>query len=151
VLQGAGFLFFAFAGYARIATLGEEVIDPRRTIPRAIPLALAIALVVYAAVALSVLAGAGADRIADSAAPLAVALQACARSSLVPVVRAGAAIASLGVLLSLIAGVSRTMFAMAANRDLPAALATVHARYRVPHRAVLAVGAIVAAVTAVAD
>src|SRR5882757_7342644 len=51
VLQAAGLLFFAFAGYARIATLGEEVRDPARTIPRAIPIALGIALLVYAAVA----------------------------------------------------------------------------------------------------
>uniref|UniRef100_UPI000E6A47E6 APC family permease n=1 Tax=Streptomyces scabiei TaxID=1930 RepID=UPI000E6A47E6 len=55
VLEAAGLLFFAFAGYARIATLGEEVRDPARTIPRAIPLALGIALVVYAAVAVAVL------------------------------------------------------------------------------------------------
>lgn len=44
MLQAAGLLFFAFAGYARIATLGEEVRDPARTIPRAIPLALGITL-----------------------------------------------------------------------------------------------------------
>jgi APA family basic amino acid/polyamine antiporter len=48
LLQAAGLLFFAFAGYARIATLGEEVKDPARTIPRAIPLALGIVVVVYA-------------------------------------------------------------------------------------------------------
>ncbi|WP_159062254.1 APC family permease, partial [Streptomyces caniscabiei] len=56
VLQAAGLLFFAFAGYARIATLGEEVRDPARTIPRAIPVALGIALVVYTAVAVAALA-----------------------------------------------------------------------------------------------
>ena len=55
VLQAAGLLFFAFAGYARIATLGEEVRDPARTIPRAIPIALGITLVVYAVVAIAVL------------------------------------------------------------------------------------------------
>ena len=55
VLQAAGFLFFAFAGYARLATLGEEVVDPARTIPRAIPMALGITLLVYAAVAVSAL------------------------------------------------------------------------------------------------
>ena len=33
ILQAAGLLFFAFAGYARIATLGEEVVEPKRTIP----------------------------------------------------------------------------------------------------------------------
>ena len=151
VLQSAGFLFFAFAGYARIATLGEEVIDPRRTIPRAIPIALGITLIVYAAVAVSALAGAGAAAIAVAAAPLAAAVEVGRLAWLSPAVRVGAAVASLGVLLSLIVGVSRTTFAMAANRDLPAFLAAVHPRYRIPHRAELAVGLIVAGIAAVAD
>src|SRR4030095_10473337 len=68
-----------------------------------------------------------------------------------PAVRIGAAVASLGVLLSLIAGVSRTLFAMSAQRDLPTWLAAVHPRYRPPHRAQLTVGAIVACVTALSD
>jgi APA family basic amino acid/polyamine antiporter len=68
ILQAAGLLFFAFAGYARIATLGEEVVEPQRTIPRAIPLALGIVLAVYAAVAVTVLAVLGADRLAAAAA-----------------------------------------------------------------------------------
>ena len=59
ILQSAGLLFFAFAGYARIATLGEEVRDPERTIPRAIPLALGITVVVYAAVGTAALSAAG--------------------------------------------------------------------------------------------
>jgi basic amino acid/polyamine antiporter, APA family len=67
------------------------------------------------------------------------------------VVRLGAAVASLGVLLSLQAGLSRTGFAMAANRDLPAALAAVHPRYRVPHRAELAVAGLVAAALLAVD
>jgi basic amino acid/polyamine antiporter, APA family len=151
VLQSAGFLFFAFAGYARLATLGEEVIEPERTIPRAIPIALGITLLVYALVAVSALAGAGAPAIAAARAPLAAAIEAGRMAWLSPAVRVGAAVASLGVLLSLIVGVSRTAFAMARNRDLPAFLAAVHPRYRVPHRAELAVGAIVASVTAVGD
>jgi basic amino acid/polyamine antiporter, APA family len=151
VMRSAGFLFFAFAGYARLATLGEEVIDPRRTIPRAIPIALSITLVVYSAVALGVLAAVGAPAIASSIAPLATAVEAGRFAWLSPVVRVGATIASLGVLLSLIVGVSRTTFAMASKGDLPKALAAVHPRYRVPHRAELAVGAIVAIVTALVD
>ncbi len=70
VLEAAGLLFFAFAGYARIATLGEEVRDPTRTIPRAIPVALGIALAVYASVAVAVLAALGPQRLAASTAPL---------------------------------------------------------------------------------
>ena len=68
-----------------------------------------------------------------------------------PVVRVGAAVASLGVLLSLLAGVSRTTFAMAAERDLPRVLDAVHARRRIPHRAELAVAVVVVAIVAVAD
>ena len=96
VLQAAGFLFFAFAGYARIATLGEEVVDPQRVIPRAIPLALAITLVVYATVAVSALAGAESSAIATSAAPLATAVEQGRLAWLSPAVRIGATVASLG-------------------------------------------------------
>jgi len=151
VLQSAGFLFFAFAGYARVATLGEEVVDPARVIPKAIPLALGMTLVVYATVAVSALAGAGADAIGSSPAPLATAVQQGALARLAPAVRIGATVASLGVLMSLMVGVSRTLFAMSANSDMPKFLSVVHPRYRVPHRAELVVGAIVASVAAIAD
>ncbi|MDX6512531.1 MAG: basic amino acid/polyamine antiporter, family, partial [Gaiellaceae bacterium] len=151
VLRSAGSLFFAFAGYARIATLGEEVRDPERTIPRAIPIALAVTLVVYAVVALAALLAAGPDVLSASAAPLRAVLAHGSHSELQPIVQVAAAVASLGVLLSLLAGVSRTVFAMAANRELPGLLAAVHPRTRVPHRAEVAVGLAVAAVVAIAD
>ncbi|MFB4319251.1 APC family permease [Actinomadura sp. 21ATH] len=151
VLQAAGLLFFAFAGYARIATLGEEVRDPARTIPRAIPLALGITLAVYAAVAAAALAVLGAGTLAGAAAPLVEVVRAAGAPGLAPVVRAGAAAAALGSLLALILGVSRTTLAMARDRHLPHALAAVHPRYGVPHRAELAVGAVVAVLAATAD
>ncbi|MFH9723682.1 APC family permease [Streptomyces sp. NPDC017254] len=151
VLQAAGLLFFAFAGYARIATLGEEVRDPARTIPRAIPLALGIALVVYAAVAVSVLLVLGPQGLADATAPLSDAARAAGADWLVPVVRVGAAGAALGSLLALILGVSRTTLAMARDRHLPHALAAVHPKFQVPHRAELVVGAVVAVLAATAD
>ena len=144
-------LFFAFAGYARIATLGEEVVDPARTIPRAIPIALGITLVVYAIVAVSALAAVGPEALAGSDAPLATAVAAGDLDWLVPAVRIGGTIAALGVLLSLIAGVSRTAFAMAADRELPAWLAAVHPIHQVPHRAEVVAGAIVVALVAVTD
>jgi APA family basic amino acid/polyamine antiporter len=150
-LQSAAFLFFAFAGYARLATLGEEVAQPERTIPRAIPLSLGIALIVYAAVGVSALAGAGANEMAVSPAPLTMAVEAGRFAALSPMVRIGAAIAALGALLSLIVGVSRTVFAMASRRDLPVMLGAVHPRYRVPHRAEVGVGAIVAMAIAFTD
>ncbi|MFD8375429.1 APC family permease [Streptomyces sp. NPDC059688] len=151
VLQAAGLLFFAFAGYARIATLGEEVRDPARTIPRAIPLALGITLVVYACVAVAVLGVLGAGPLGRAEAPLAEAVRAAGVPGLVPVVRAGAAVAALGSLLALILGVSRTTLAMARDGHLPGALAAVHPRFGVPHRAELAVGAVVAVLAATVD
>ncbi|GAB2331926.1 APC family permease [Streptomyces griseoincarnatus] len=151
VLQAAGLLFFAFAGYARIATLGEEVRDPQRTIPRAVPIALGITLVVYAVVAISVLTVLGPKGLAEAAAPLSDAVRVAGAGWLAPVVRVGAAVAALGSLLALILGVSRTTLAMARDRHLPHALAAVHPKFKVPHRAELAVGAVVAGVAATAD
>ena len=151
VLESAGLLFFAFAGYARIATLGEEVRDPARTIPRAIPIALGIALVVYAVVAIAVLSELGSATLASATAPLAQAVVAAGMPGLEPVVRAGAAVAALGSLLALILGVSRTVLAMARDRHLPPALAVVHPRFDSPHRAEIAVGVVVAVVAAVVD
>ncbi|MFM9372753.1 APC family permease [Streptomyces sp. Da 82-17] len=151
VLQAAGLLFFAFAGYARIATLGEEVRDPARTIPRAIPLALGITLVVYAVVAVAVLLVLGPRELADSTAPLSDAARAAGADWLAPVVRVGAAVAALGSLLALILGVSRTTLAMARDHHLPHALAAVHPRFQVPHRAELLVGAVVAVAAATTD
>ena len=151
VLQSAGLLFFAFAGYARLATLGEEVVDPARTIPRAIPVALGITFAVYALVAVSVLAALGPARLAEAVAPLDAAVRAGNLDVLSPVVRVGGALAALGVLLSLIAGVGRTIFAMAEHGNLPRGLHAVHPRYRVPHRAEVAVGVIVVGVVGLGD
>ena len=151
ILRSAGLLFFAFAGYARIATLGEEVADPARTIPKAIPRALGITLAVYAVVAVSALAAVGPAALAQSDSPLATAVGAGDLDALVPAVRIGGAVAALGVLLSLIAGVSRTAFAMAADRELPRWLDAVHPTHRVPHRAELAAGAIVVVLVTFTD
>jgi APA family basic amino acid/polyamine antiporter len=68
-----------------------------------------------------------------------------------PVVRIGAAAASLGALLALIAGIGRTSFAMAREGDLPTFLAAVHPRWHVPHRADAAIAVVVIAIVAVAD
>ena len=151
VLESAGLLFFAFAGYARIATLGEEVRDPRRTIPLAIPVALGITLVVYTVVAVVALLAVGPSTLARSAAPLTEVVRAAGAEWAVGVVGVGAAVGSLGVLLSLLVGVSRTTFAMAAERDLPGWLDQVDPRHRVPRRAELVVAAVVILVVAVSD
>ena len=151
VLQAAGLLFFAFAGYARIATLGEEVREPERTIPRAIPIALGITVALYAAVAVALLIALGPSALAASTRPLADAVDAVGAAWAVPVVRIGAVVASLGALLALIAGVGRTGLAMARNGDLPRWLDSVHPTYRVPDHAEFAVAAVVSVLVLTTD
>jgi basic amino acid/polyamine antiporter, APA family len=151
VLQAAGLLFFAFAGYARIATLGEEVRDPATTIPRAIPIALGIVVAVYATVLTSALLAVGPDVLAGASAPLAAAVDAGRWSALTPVVRAGAAVAAAGVLLSLLAGVSRTALSMARRGELPRRLDAVHPKHRTPYRAEVTAAGVVCAIVLVAD
>ena len=114
-------------------------------------MALGITLVVYAAVAVAVLAVLGSERLGASSAPLADAVRAAGVSGLVPVVQVGAAIAALGSLLALVLGVSRTTLAMARDHHLPHVLAAVHPRFKVPHRAELAVAAVVVVVAATVD
>ena len=138
IFAAAGLLFFAFAGYARIATLGEEVRDPARTIPRAVNIAFAVIVVVYVLVAVAALVGLGADQLAAATAPLADVVRTAGWAWAVPLVRAAGAVAAGAVLLSLIAGLGRTTFAMAAERDLPGFLAEVDERHAVPRRAELA-------------
>ena len=151
ILQSAGLLFFAFAGYARIATMGEEVREPRRTIPRAISIALGITIVIYALIAVTLLAALGPDGVSGTPTPLADAVTAGAMSWAAPIVRIGAAVASLGALLALIAGLGRTSLAMAREHDLPHWLAAVHPRYKVPHRAETTLAVVICLIIAVAD
>jgi APA family basic amino acid/polyamine antiporter len=143
VLPAAGLMFFAFAGYARIATLGEEVKDPARTIPRAILAALAAAFVIYLGMALLLQWHLPATQLATSTAPLLDAVTSSRLSAGAPFVQAGAAAACLGALLALITGVGRTAMAMARERDLPSPLARVGGPHTVPFLAELTVAAAV--------
>lgn len=152
VLQSAGLLFFAFAGYARIATLGEEVRDPARTIPRAIAIALGIAFAVFTAIAVVLLLVLGPAYLAAAGdAPLADLVLVSGWGGLQPVVQVTAAVAAFGALLALIAGIGRTALAMARDRELPAPLASVHARAQVPWVAEIAVATAVVVLVLLVD
>src|SRR5690606_28019138 len=98
ILRSAALLFFAYTGYARIATLGEEVRDPARTIPRAVVITIGIAVLLYFAVAAVALGVAGAPALADSSSPIHVAAEASGVSWLGSVVALGAVAAMLGVI-----------------------------------------------------
>jgi basic amino acid/polyamine antiporter, APA family len=147
-MEAAAILFFAYTGYARIATLAEEVHEPRRTIPRATIITIAGAVLLYFAVALVAVGAVGAGALAGTGAPLRVAADAFRWPWVATVVSVGGVTAMLGVILSQLLGLSRMGFALARRRDLPAFLETVHPRYGVPGRAVLVIGAIAAVVAA---
>ncbi|MGJ5590174.1 APC family permease [Micrococcus lylae] len=125
VLMAAGLLFFSFAGYARVATMGEEVIDPRRTIPRAVLGALAFTVVLYVLLAAGLLGALGGTGLALSQAPVRAGLEATLGTGWGWVALVAAALACVGAMLNLLTGISRTALAMAREGDLPRPLATV--------------------------
>ena len=151
ILQATGLVFFAFAGYARIATLGEEVIAPQKNIPRAIFWALGLTVIIYSLLISATLMTVDLSTLVQSKTPLLEVLRSSGFERLSVIVRMGAIFAALGVLLSLLAGVGRTVFAMAAAGDLPNSLSRVHPVRRVPHIAELSVGFVVAVLVSVAD
>jgi APA family basic amino acid/polyamine antiporter len=140
ILQAGALIFFAFAGYARIGTLGEEVRVPGRTIPRAMILAVSVTLLLYSLVAVTALGTLGADRLAGSVSPMVEITQVAGWTWAAVAVRIAAVLAAGGALLTLLAGISRTMFAMAQNRDLPAWLGAVDDRRKTPYRAEIVAG-----------
>ena len=142
LVPAAALMFFAFAGYARVATLGEEVVEPRRTIPRAILLALAAVGALYLVLSLIlVLVGPAPGEQGWGPAPFRTALDAVGAGGVwAVVVTIGAVAAASGALLALVAGISRTVLAMARERDLPPVLAHVSPRFSVPQRAETAAG-----------
>ena len=146
ILAAAGLFFVAFAGYARLATLGEEVRDPRRTIPRAMAIALAIVSVLYVLIASVV-----APRLTDLSAPASLRALADATGTpwLVTVIAVAALLAAGGTVLSLLSGMSRTLFAMADAGDAPRVLAQVHPTRRVPVRAQVMIAVVVMFVASV--
>lgn len=148
LFQASAILFFAFTGYARIATLAEEVREPERTIPRAVVITISGAILLYLLVAIVAVGVAGGPALAASAAPLHEVARLAAPGVVATIVAAGGITAMLGVLLSQLLGLSRMAFAMARNGDLPRGLSAVDANSGVPRRAVLGIGGVAAIIAA---
>ena len=147
-LYATALMFVAFTGYARIATLGEEVRAPKRTIPRAIIVTLIVTALLYISVAVVAVGSVGADRFADApgaqATPLEIAASAMDVPLLATLIAVGAITAMLGVLLNLILGLSRVALAMGRQGDMPP-IFRVSPSGNAPPAAVIAVGMVVAA------
>ena len=151
VLQGAGFIFFAYLGFGRIAALGEEVKQPQRTIPLAILLALGISVVIYILTAVTATGLVDYQTLAGSGSPIAVAAQATGNLTLVAAVSIGALVATTSVLLTNLIGLSRVSFSMARNGQLPKTVAKVSPRFGTPYVAILATGALMVILTVFLD
>jgi basic amino acid/polyamine antiporter, APA family len=150
VLQGAAFMFFAFAGFARITVIGEEVQDPKKTIPRAIILALVVSTIIYLLVSYTAIGLVGYQGLADSGSPLADAAQQEGNAMML-LITLGALAATFSVLLTTLLGTSRVSFAMARNHDLPQFFAKIHPQRNVPSVAILIFGTVMTLFAAFTD
>lgn len=148
-------MFVAYTGYGRIATLGEEVKDPGRNIPRAIITTLVVSMLLYVLVALSAVGKVGASHYGSLAvndfAPLQRIASKFGSPVLAGIISIGAVTAMLGVLLNLILGLSRVLLAMGRRSDVPTRLGTVTEGTGVPVPATICVGIIIAAIVLVGD
>lgn len=147
VLHATALMFVAYTGYGRIATMGEEVRQPRQTIPRAIIITLFVSMVLYMAVAFVGIGAVGAAALAQGATISATPLEAAAGTFGLPfvpqLIAIGAVTAMLGVLLNLLLGLSRVLLAMGRRRDMPAAVARLDASGTTPPVAVIVVGVLI--------
>ncbi len=154
-LEASALMFVAFTGYGRIATLGEEVASPRRTIPLAIITTVVVAAVLYLAVAWVSVRSVGPEALASSvdreAAPLEMVALVFGGRWLERVVAIGAITAMAGVLLNLVLGLSRVVLAMARRGDAPSPFAVLSGDGRSPARAVIGVGIGIAALVLLLD
>ena len=147
IAEASAILFFAFTGYARIATLAEEVVAPEKTIPRAVIITILTAIVLYAAVSFVAVGVLGAEGMAESRSPLQMAAGNMTTPGIGVVITLGAATAMLGVLLSQILGISRMLLAMGRRNDLPAFFEKIQPNTSVPHLGILFTSGVVLAIT----
>jgi APA family basic amino acid/polyamine antiporter len=151
ILQGAGFIFFAYLGFGRIAALGGEVKNPKKNLPLAILIALATSVVLYVMTGL-VATGLQDYRIlAGSGSPLADAVEVTGNFTLIAAISFGALVATTSVLLTNLIGLSRVSFAMANNGQLPKSMSKIHAKLGTPYISILATGALMTILASVSD
>lgn len=155
ILYGAALMFVAYTGYGRIATLGEEVAEPRKTIPKAIISAMILIIVIYLLVSLTAIHVMGAEAFGQTAtgeaAPLMVVAQQLALPGLGLLISVAAITAMLGVLLNLLLGLSRVMLGMSRRKDLSGFLSKVNPNSKSPTAAVWMTGLIIGVLVLTGD
>ncbi len=155
VLQATALMFVAYTGYGRIATLGEEVREPERTIPRAMIITLAITMLLYIGVVIVGIGSVGAQTLGAVTSEQVAPLEVAARSFNIPgsslIMAIGAVTATLGVLLNLILGLSRVLLAMGRRQDMPSFVARLNKSRTTPYIAVLIMGTVIACLVLIGD
>jgi APA family basic amino acid/polyamine antiporter len=151
ILQGAGFIFFAYLGFGRISALGEEVKNPEKNLPMAVLLALIMSLIIYVLTGLTATGLQDYRILAQSGSPIAEAAKVTGNFAIVAAVSLGALIATVSVLLTNLLGLSRVAFAMARNGQLPKSIARVSSRFGTPYMSILAMGALLTVLAYVLD
>lgn len=119
VWAGAATIFFAYAGFARVAVVADEIEDPKRNVPRATLISIGVSTVIYLVVALAAVGGAGAGLLARSGSPLADAMGSLGYRFGARLVAFGGLAATGTVLLASVWGLSRLAQVMARDGELP--------------------------------
>ncbi|MCJ7634962.1 amino acid permease, partial [Candidatus Bathyarchaeota archaeon] len=151
ILQGAGFIFFAYLGFGRIATLSEEVKNPERTLPRAILMALTVSIVIYLLTAFTAIGLEDYRMLAQSGSPIVDAAETTGNLGLVSAVSFGALVATVSVLLTTLIGLSRVSFAMSRNGQLPMSVSRISSRFGTPYVSIALMGALMVAIIGFLD
>ncbi|MEP6261847.1 MAG: amino acid permease [Gillisia sp.] len=147
IAEATALLFFAFTGYARIATLAEEVKKPKTTIPKAIIITIVSAIILYLFVSFTAIGVLGAEAMAGSKSPLQQVANSLSNPGVRIIITLGASTAMLGVLLSQILGISRMMLAMGRRKDLFPVFKQVHRKHQIPHFGIFITGILIAVLT----
>ena len=129
ILLSGSIWFFAFTGYSRLATFGEEVKNPEKIIPTAIFTGLGITVIIYLLISWVTLSIVEPQIIMNSRTPLLIAMDLSSMSEFSFLIVFASSIAMASVFLALMPGISRIYVAMARDGILPGALSTIHKKF----------------------
>ena len=119
VMEGSALIFFAFTGFSRITTVGDEVKNPEKNIPKAIIISIIISSALYAVVAIVAIGLIPASGLASASAPLSAAIGVLHNPYLLIIIAIGGITATAGVVLTGILGTSRVLYAMGRDNEIP--------------------------------
>lgn len=145
LVSGASLVFFAFIGFDVVATTAEEAKNPQRDLPRGILGSLAICTVLYVLVCI-VITGMVNYKDISSEAALAEAFRSVGRPGFATLISAGAVAGLTTVVLTLMIGAARVVFAMSRDHLMPSKLGKTHQKFGTPYRLTLGIGIVVALV-----